>query len=93
MDGLVAFGSEEGGHTDGACTGDTGEIVAHQIHDHDVFGSLFLARQQRCDGGVVFGGGASTAGRSFHGPHCQVGVFELKEEFGAGADDGVTAEV
>ena len=92
QDGRIGLDREQLGHLDAARFGDSRQIVAQEIDDHQVFGALLGIACERRGVGVARGG-------ALHRPGRHIAALEREEELrregedpvGAGEDDAAMA--
>ena len=85
--GGVILHRQQLGHLHGADARNPAQVVAHQIHDHQVLGPVLLAGGQlAAQAAVLFGGGAAGAGALDGAALGQAVGVQAQEALGRGAD-------
>ena len=80
--GGVRLDVEQVGHAHAAGLGDAPEVVAQQVHDHQVLGAVLgVQAQEACGFAVAFHHGAARRG-AFHGLGGQAAMLVAHEELG-----------
>ncbi len=92
VEGLVALDGEEFVDGYGAWKGDAAEVVAEQVDDHDVLGTILFVALEGESGGVVFGDVEASGHGALHGAGGDFVVgTDAEEEFGREREDLVRA--
>ena len=89
MDGGVSLYREELGHLDAAGRRDARQVVAHQIHDHEVFGALFRVGGERAGAGGIARRIGIAAGGALHRAAAQRVALKAEEQFGREGQKGI----
>lgn len=92
-DRRVSLGGEQVGDLDAADSGDPGQVVAEQIDDHQVLGSLLGAGAQPADLLGVLLRGSAAGGGALHRTRPQAVACPLEEQLRTGAHHDVATQV
>jgi hypothetical protein len=90
---LVAFQAAELAHPDAVRAADAGEVIAEQVHNHDVLGPVLLALQQLVPREQVRLGQRGAAAGSLDGAGFHLPVADAEEPFRRGADNLLVTQI
>jgi len=95
VEGLIAFDREEVVNADGARSADAAEIVAQEVDDHDVLGTILLVVLESEGGELVFGCVQAAGHSALHGAGGDlVGLrIDAEEEFGRERENLVGGQI
>src|SRR6185437_15230879 len=94
LDVGVLLDAHQRGDGDGTDGGNAADVVAAEIHEHDMLSALFLVGEELAgEFGVEGFGGAAGAGASDGPVEDLILLVDLDEEFGRSADEGGIAEL
>ena len=91
VDARVALHRHEGGHLHGAGLAHPGEVVAQQVHDHEVLGARLGVGGERAGGLGVLGRVGQSGGRALDRLGAVPPVPSGEEALGGGGDHGPPA--
>src|SRR5579859_480929 len=83
----IAFDGEEFFHFDRTVFADAAKVIAAEVHEHDVFGALFFAREHLALKALVFGFVFAAAARAGDGTIENVPSLNFDKHFRRTADD------
>ena len=88
MDGGVALDFHQAGHLDRADLADAAQIVAHQVHDHEVLSALLFAGLQVPANAFVVGRGPPARGGALYRPRFDIAdAIDFDKALGRRAQD------